>query len=322
MRRQATRGSNRPSGSSGGCDLTPDVQSRIQANREAAKRRRFSQLVRPLTPVGWVNPAMASKPSDFQTDHLDLPKVTFLSKLNAHPRDRRIEFYEADHVYLINDRPTVGSVTGLVHAFSEPFDEHATIARMAAGRNWPRAGYLRPSVPARVWEGLSQLQDASRLLELMSSDPLDEHAVCVEARSLQSRCPQASAFVKDICMSPEEIRAKWEANRNDAANRGTWMHHQFECWLNRCPVDDETVEFALFHKFTQTLAGLTAFRTEWVIYAEAENLAGSIDFVAQDPHGHLVLFDWKRSKACRESSWETDARIPIGSWPHRSPFGR
>ena len=171
MRRQATRGSNRPSGSSGGCDLTPDVQSRIQANREAAKRRRFSQLVRPLTPVGWVNPPMASEPSDFQTDHLDLPKVTFLSKLNAHPRDRWIEFYEADHVYLINDRPTVGSVTGLVHAFSEPFDEHDTIARMVAGRNWPRAGYLQPSVvPARVWEGLSQLQDASRLLELMSSD--------------------------------------------------------------------------------------------------------------------------------------------------------
>ena len=44
------------------------------------------------------------------------------------------------------------------------------------------------------------------------------------------------------------------------------------------------------------LAGLTAYRTEWMILGKDEWLAGSIDFVAQGQHGELILIDWKRSK--------------------------
>lgn len=52
----------------------------------------------------------------------------------------------------------------------------------------------------------------------------------------------------------------------------------------------------------QQLRGLRAFRTEWMIYAEQERLAGSIDFVAIDDKGELHLFDWKRSKETRRAA--------------------
>ena len=70
----------------------------------------------------------------------------------------------------------------------------------------------------------------------------------------------------------------------------------YQAWLNRVPADVESHEMTLFLKFVRTLEGLTAFRTEWTIYGEGERLAGSIDFVAEDKHGNLVIFDWKRSK--------------------------
>lgn len=74
------------------------------------------------------------------------------------------------------------------------------------------------------------------------------------------------------------------------------MHYQFECWMNWVAVPADSTEMQLFLNFARGLDGLTAYRTEWTIFAEAERLAGSIDFVAQDANGHLVIFDWKRTK--------------------------
>ena len=61
-------------------------------------------------------------------------------------------------------------------------------------------------------------------------------------------------------------------------------------------MDADSLEMRLFQKFVRGFAGLTAFRTEWMIYGDAERLAGSIDFVASNARGDLVIFDWKRSK--------------------------
>jgi hypothetical protein len=42
--------------------------------------------------------------------------------------------------------------------------------------------------------------------------------------------------------------------------------------------------------------GWTSFRTEWVIWAENEWVAGCIDFAAVNAEGKMYLVDWKRSK--------------------------
>ncbi|CAE8584402.1 unnamed protein product [Polarella glacialis] len=71
--------------------------------------------------------------------------------------------------------------------------------------------------------------------------------------------PRAEYLQDGLPMTDEQIKSKWEHNRVDAANQGTYM-------------------------------------TEWMIYGEDLNLAGSIDFVATRSDGALVLFDWKRTK--------------------------
>ena len=55
----------------------------------------------------------------------------------------------------------------------------------------------------------------------------------------------------------------------------------------------------LFLPVMKSLENLEAYRTEWMIFASAERLAGSIDFVAKNRDGNLVLYDWKRSKNLR-----------------------
>lgn len=87
-------------------------------------------------------------------------------------------------------------------------------------------------------------------------------------------------------------KALAEAPRVTSSRRLLWESLR----LNRYPVKTTTPEMILFLDYVQTLQGLHAFRTEWMIYAEKERLAGSIDFVARDTKGQLHIFDWKRSK--------------------------
>ena len=98
-------------------------------------------------------------------------------------------------------------------------------------------------------------------------------------------------------------------NATDASTRGTWMHLQVERLLNSGIVHLDCAEMQLFMKFLRADAPkLTAYRTEWCIYGDDEQLAGSIDFVAQAEKGGVVLFDWKRSKNLQQkytSRWSS-----------------
>ena len=97
-------------------------------------------------------------------------------------------------------------------------------------------------------------------------------------------------------MSPEEIKKHWRECGAAAAAAGTWTHAQCECVLNGGHVTGECTEMSIFRHFLGSTQPLLAYRTEWVIWAEEEGLAGCIDFAALDMKGHLVLYDWKRTK--------------------------
>ena len=52
----------------------------------------------------------------------------------------------------------------------------------------------------------------------------------------------------------------------------------------------------MLHSFLSKFAeNATGWRTEWTIFGDKENLAGSIDFCARLPDGRVVLIDWKRT---------------------------
>ena len=227
---------------------------------------------------------------------LPVHRRRLLQVLHSHPRDARVQFFQEPHVYEIDGVPTIGSVTGLVHAFAEKFDAESVIVKMMAGRNWPRAGYMKPVVPLLALDELCAHPGGSVLLQALTDHPAEEHIIAAAAREVRYRSPALRSVIDSIALSGEEIKDMWEKNGREAANRGTWMHHTFEMHLNRELIVDDSHEFQLFRQFLATLVGFTAYRTEWEIFAERERLAGSIDFAAKDVFGELMLVDWKRSK--------------------------
>lgn len=92
-------------------------------------------------------------------------------------------------------------------------------------------------------------------------------------------------------LSPEEISAKWEQERD----MGTSLHEAIETYLNNpsSPVPDR------FDVVVDLLKSweLVPYRTEWRVYDDKYNIAGTVDFVARNKNtGMYYLFDWKRSK--------------------------
>ena len=88
---------------------------------------------------------------------------------------------------------------------------------------------------------------------------------------------------------PEEIKEKWERNRDEAAMAGTWTHLQCECVLNGGYIVGDCPEMRLFRQFLNWSSPLLAYRTEWCVFSCEEQVAGMIDFAAQDADGNLVF---------------------------------
>jgi ATP-dependent exoDNAse (exonuclease V) beta subunit len=120
-----------------------------------------------------------------------------------------------------------------------------------------------------------------------------------------------------------EIKALWEANRDNAAQAGTKMHYDIECYYNECPNENDSVEYQYFMNFKDAFPELKAFRTEWTVFHEELKLAGSIDMVFENEQGDLLIYDWKRSKEIvKTSTWnkfsnnETISHIPDTNYWH------
>ena len=66
-----------------------------------------------------------------------------LARLNAHPRDNRIKFEEASHVYTIDDGgETYTSVTTFIKPLFDEFDADKVIANMMKSKKWPESKYF------------------------------------------------------------------------------------------------------------------------------------------------------------------------------------
>jgi len=216
--------------------ITTDQLQSIEANRAKAIAIRASQLVRPLLPDGWPAVSVPTEP-DFDSE-LCLPPVDFLRHLNGHVRDTRLVFYPDTHTYLIDGRKSMGSVTGLIHDFSQPFVETVVISKMKAVRRWPRVECLRDPLPESLLDALSIVADSGPLRAALAATPLDREVICELARRLAAANPMSRVVLETMSMTDDDIRKQWEHNRTLAARQGTWMHWRFEAYLNRVPVDE------------------------------------------------------------------------------------
>lgn len=100
-------------------------------------------------------------------------------------------------------------------------------------------------------------------------------------------------------MTKDEIKEQWKQNGLEATTFGTHMHKTIEQYYNGWSLEfPNTPEFEQFMNFARDHDNkLIPYRTEWEIYDEFHDLAGSIDMVFQNvDDGSYSIYDWKRSK--------------------------
>ena len=170
---------------------------------------------------------------------------------------------------------------------------------------------------------------------------LHSHFPAFDADAIIKKMNLTSPKCKYYGQTPEQIKASWDQNRDEAAAAGTAMHeaierHWLEAGLQACPptpllgkVETEgrmqeadaengnTVSelsdastnvgcsVALPIQFLRFLAAhplLKPYRCEWMIFDEDVKIAGSIDFVAENDDGTLTIYDWKRCKEIKKSN--------------------
>lgn len=109
--------------------------------------------------------------------------------------------------------------------------------------------------------------------------------------------PQSPYFGK----TPQQIKDGWEANSTQASSAGTKMHNNIENYYNNREHETESKEWQLFRMFEDDHANMKPLRSEMVVFAEKEKIAGSIDMIYQDSEDKsaVLLYDWKRSKAIK-----------------------
>jgi len=108
-------------------------------------------------------------------------------------------------------------------------------------------------------------------------------------------------------MTDEEIKEKWNNNRDYAASSGTKMHENIENYYNKQEHSTEGKEFSLFKCFEDDHKDLKPYRSEWCVFDEEAKVSGSIDMVYEDPddNSKLIIGDWKRSKEIKfENKWQ------------------
>ena len=109
-----------------------------------------------------------------------------------------------------------------------------------------------------------------------------------------------------------EILKKWDDLGKKARDLGTELHEQIENFYNSKEYirSKELDKFFKFHK-NHILDKYQPHRTEWRIFDEDKNLAGTVDMVYEKENGELFIFDWKRSKKIINSDGSIEKNNPF-----------
>ena len=239
-------------------------------------------------------------------------------------RGKRCVFFEQPHVYVVDDAFAYdSSVTTLVKKHCEEFDGVQCIERMRKSRReaWPRLKYaVDPLRIATVSEApapglvLAVVAETGVTLCAEATDQGAEKAQAALDRKLARHFRggvvevvkegRVHLYASPRAMTTDEILGLWDENRIEAANRGTWIHWQLELWSNSlpCHVDTELLNGLRFVGEVLAPMNVRCWATELEIFGEAEEIAGSVDWIGycEDDPDALVIVDWKRSRHLTE----------------------
>jgi len=98
----------------------------------------------------------------------------------------------------------------------------------------------------------------------------------------------------------EDVLDEYLLMRDEAAEKGTYLHNQIECFLKKVEFDSDSKEFEFFLDFyTKEIQqrNLLFFDAEKMVFSDKYNVAGTIDCLfKKENKEEFVMIDWKRSK--------------------------
>jgi len=98
----------------------------------------------------------------------------------------------------------------------------------------------------------------------------------------------------------EEVWKEFTMTRDEAAEKGTFLHNQIENFFKGIQYDADSIEFQLFLNFYNKeikKRNLLFFDAEKRIFSDKWNVAGTIDcLLRKNEVDEYVMLDWKRSK--------------------------
>ena len=98
----------------------------------------------------------------------------------------------------------------------------------------------------------------------------------------------------------EDVLDEYLLMRDEAAEKGTYLHNQIESFLKKAEFDSDSKEFELFLEFYNKeikARNLLFFDAERMIFSDKYNVAGTIDCLfKKENKDEYVMLDWKRSK--------------------------
>lgn len=116
---------------------------------------------------------------------------------------------------------------------------------------------------------------------------------------------------------PLAIKASWKQNSEEQAALGTALHADIELHYNDpSAVRNVSKEWAHCEQFFRDHQHLEPLRTEWRIWDEHVQVAGTIDMVFRNQDGTVSLYDWKRSKEFKhENRWQNAVTRELSHLP-------
>lgn len=125
---------------------------------------------------------------------------------------------------------------------------------------------------------------------------------------------QEDEYSKYYGMTQIEIENLWQKNGIRQAKLGSELHRSIELFYNNENYENNIKEFSHFLDFEKEHKHLKPYRTEWNIYSEEHELAGSVDMVYEDK-GIFHIYDWKRSKEIKEQNRYKEGKYPLSHLP-------
>jgi len=250
-----------------------------------------------ISPAGKDDVPFRPYPSTFGKAYvLPAHREKKLSTANGIPFfDDHIEFYEEPHLYKCFGRVSTKSVSSMAKPYKEQFDRAKVIPRMMKSHRFPKLRYAVN--PSRLTEEAFLALDASTIV-IIHNAAIDEHVYTGPVYSAPPLCSaNEEVYTFDRPFTYEEISDAWDDPTGK--HMGTEGHLAMEDFFNgeSVWVSEELLTGLHFVETVMAPLRIAAYRTELVVYAPEEDVAGAVDFLAKTKGEETYhIFDWKRAK--------------------------